>query len=105
MGGEVCEILNHTYTSITCRIPAKPASLSSSTATVAVTHPEGTLTSSDDFTYSDALTPTVTSISLTDSSVKGGDQLVISGTNLEPSGILASVFGVLALNKPFSLEL
>ncbi|CAH1789358.1 unnamed protein product [Owenia fusiformis] len=82
IGGANCSVKSRSYSSIVC---STPPSVLAEDAKVQVIQASGAITSGTNFTYDQALTPTISSISSHIGSVVGGETIAIAGTLFGPS--------------------
>ena len=85
VGGNTCEVIESTLTTLIIITPAETANDSTYDVTVEVFCPDHTQKSSSQtqtagYTYSSVLTPTITSIQPVEGSIQGGDSITILGS-------------------------
>ena len=84
VGGNTCEVIESTLTTLTIVAPAETANESIYDVTVEVHCPDEPLLSNREtltagYTYNHILTPTLTSVQPMEGSIRGGDSLILQG--------------------------
>lgn len=87
IGGSICNVLNSSLTEISC----VTSSHASSSANVDVTVGGEVGSLSNAFVYDSGLTPSVSSLSISEGSVSGGEELVIQGSGFGVSQVTITI--------------